>query len=144
MATRYHDDEEASLRAFRNGWFYPGDVGHFGEQGDLRFDGRLDEMMMLASINIFPAEIERFAETLPGVRECAAFSIKSGEFGDVPLLAVVSDGTTGAEALLAAARRALGLRAPRKVFLVDELPRTAEGKIRRADLRKLAEERAAA
>jgi acyl-coenzyme A synthetase/AMP-(fatty) acid ligase len=144
MATRYHDDDEATRSAFRNAWFYPGDMGHFGEEGHLRFDGRADDMIILMSINVFPSEIERVCETLPGVVECAAFSIKSGEFGDVPLLAVVSDGTTSPEAVLAAAKRILGLRAPRKVFFVEKLPRNAEGKIRRTELRRQVEERAAA
>ena len=138
MATHYHDDDVANAAAFRNGWFYSGDIGHLGEAGDLRFDGRADDMMILASINIFPAEIERVVEQLPGVVECAAFAMKSGEFGDVPLLAVVTDGTLRSESILAEARRALGLRAPRKVFIVDKLPRNSAGKLQRNLLRDIA------
>jgi acyl-coenzyme A synthetase/AMP-(fatty) acid ligase len=144
MATHYHDDDEATRHGFRDGWFYPGDMGHFTQDGALCFDGRGDDMMMLASINIFPSEIESIGEVLPGVTECAAFSIKSGEFGDVPLLAVISDGTTTPEAVLAAMKRALGVRAPRRVIFVDELPRSAEGKVQRMELRKLVQQRAAA
>ena len=141
MATHYYDDEQATASAFRGGWFYPGDVGHLGSGGDLRFDGRADDMMVLSSINIFPAEIERVAETLHGVKECAAFSIKSAGFGDIPLLAVVNDGSTTANEVLAEARNALGLRAPRRVFFVGSLPRNAEGKVVRSELRRLFEQR---
>jgi acyl-coenzyme A synthetase/AMP-(fatty) acid ligase len=144
MAKHYYDDAEATLRAFRDGWFYPGDTAHFAETGELCFDGRGDDMMILASINIFPSEIEAAAEILQGVTECAAFSIRSGEFGDVPMLAVVSDGTTTPEALLASMRRTLGVRAPRRVIFVDALPRNAEGKIQRAELRRMFQTRAAA
>jgi long-chain acyl-CoA synthetase len=137
MATRYHDDDAANAQAFRGGWFYPGDAAHLGEEGDLRFDGRADDMMVLASINIFPSEIERAVEHLPGVVDCAAFAMSSEEFGDVPLLAVVTDGTVRSDQILAEARRTLGIRAPRKVFVMDELPRNAAGKVQRSTLRDL-------
>lgn len=134
MATRYHGDPEATARAFRDGWFYPGDVARFDAVGRLVFEGRADDMMNLASINVFPAEIERAVEGLPGVVEAAAFAMRSAEFGDVPMLAVVGDGDLRPEAILAHAKAALGLRAPRKVFVVDGLPRNAAGKVLREEL----------
>ncbi len=109
---RYHGDDAATAKSFRDGWFYPEDVGHLGEEGDLRFDGRTDEMMMLSSINIFPAEIESVAEKLPGVVDCAAFSIKSDEFGEIPLVAIVSDGSTTPGEILVGTRKALGTACP--------------------------------
>jgi acyl-CoA synthetase (AMP-forming)/AMP-acid ligase II len=135
MTTGYLDDEAATATAFRDGWFYPGDMGHRSEDGLLFLDGRSDDMMLLASINIFPAEIEHAMEALPGVVECAAFSMKSASFGDVPMLAAVVTGPIRAPDMLAYARSRLGLRAPRKIFLVDSLPRNRGGKIDRHALR---------
>lgn len=137
MPSTYHDDPAASARAFRDGWFYPGDMARRDNSGRLIFDGRSDDMMILASINIFPAEIERAVENLPGVIESAAFPMKSAEFGDVPMLAVVAGGGIAAQTILSHARQVLGLRAPRKIFLVDSLPRSREGKVLRAELQKL-------
>ncbi|MEX0852846.1 MAG: class I adenylate-forming enzyme family protein [Bauldia sp.] len=137
MATAYFDDPEATAEAFRHGWFYPGDVGRLTAEGLLLFDGRSDEMINLASINIFPAEVENTVAALPGVVECAMFSIRSRHFGDVPLLAVVSDRGLTAESILDYARQKLSLRAPRKVFLVDHLPRNVGGKIARSELLRL-------
>jgi acyl-coenzyme A synthetase/AMP-(fatty) acid ligase len=94
-------------------------------------------MMILASMNVFPAEIESVIESIPGVVECAAFAMKSTEFGDVPMVAVVAGGGLAAEAIRAHARETLGLRSPRKVFLVDALPRGREGKVRRSELARL-------
>jgi acyl-coenzyme A synthetase/AMP-(fatty) acid ligase len=131
MVTGYFGDEEATAKAFSAGWFYPGDVGHLSKDGLLFLDGRSDDMIILASINIFPAEIERVVESIPGVVECAAFSIKSGTFGDIPLLAAVVSDQVRAPDIAAFARKRLGLRAPRKVFLVDSLPRNSGGKIDR-------------
>jgi acyl-coenzyme A synthetase/AMP-(fatty) acid ligase len=141
MPHAYHDDEAATVKAFRGGWFYPGDMARREADGRLCFEGRADDMMILASINIFPAEIERAVEDLPGVVESAAFAMKSAEFGDIPMLAVVGR-DIAADAVLAHARRVLGLRAPRKVFMVDALPRGREGKVRRRELQKLLDPKA--
>jgi acyl-coenzyme A synthetase/AMP-(fatty) acid ligase len=137
MPALYWDDPEASARAFRDGWFYPGDMARRDRSGRLIFNGRSDDMMILASINVFPAEIEHVVEELPGVVECAAFAMKSEEFGDVPMVAVVANAGVAAEAIQAHARQILGLRAPRRVYLVDSLPRSREGKVRRSELTRL-------
>jgi long-chain acyl-CoA synthetase len=90
-------------------------------------------MMMLGTINIFPAEIERAAEGFPGLADCAAFALRSPTLGDIPALAAVetAPGALDTAALLAACRARLGLRAPRRVVVVPALPRTATGKVQR-------------
>ena len=138
MVGAYFDDPVASAKAFRNGWFYPGDAGRVSQDGLLYFAGRADDMFILASINIFPAEIERVVEGLPAVRECAAFAVKSRDFGDIPLVAVVPQAPITADEVLAHAKSRLGLKAPRKVFVVDALPLTGQGKVDRAALQAMA------
>ena len=138
MAEGYFDDAAATAKAFRGGWFYPGDAGHFTADGLLCFAGRSDDMLILGTINIFPSEIERAVESLPQVRECAVFSVKSRDFGDIPLVAVVPSAPITADDILAYAKGKLGLKAPRRVYLVDALPRTVLGKIDRSALQSLA------
>lgn len=133
-ATSYLDDEEASARIFRDGWFQPGDIGSMTPDGQLIFAGRGDDMMILNSINIFPAEIEAVAERFPGVLECAAFPVRSATYGDIPMLAAVAEPGLDTAALLAWCRQRLGTRAPRKIFLVPALPRNAVGKVLRLEL----------
>ena len=53
--------------------------------GTLRIAGRGDDMMILGTLNIFPAEIERAAEGFRGVVECAAFPLRSAVHGDIPM-----------------------------------------------------------
>jgi acyl-CoA synthetase (AMP-forming)/AMP-acid ligase II len=139
MAQGYIDDREAEARAFRDGWFQPGDRGRVEADGTLVFAGRDSEMMILGTINIFPAEIERAAEGFPGVADCAAFALPSGTLGDIPALAVVetAPGAVDIAALAAACRARLGLRAPRRVVVVAALPRTATGKVQRDRLAAL-------
>ena len=134
IATGYLDDAEASARVFRDGWFQPGDVGRMNPAGELVFLGRGDDMMILNSINIFPAEIERVAEEFPGVIECAAFPVRSSVYGDIPVLAVVARADFPTQSLASWCRQRLGSRAPRKVILLDALPRNTLGKVLRREL----------
>jgi acyl-coenzyme A synthetase/AMP-(fatty) acid ligase len=140
-AKRYLFDDELNVRHFRDGWFYPGDIGCVTDDGMLIFYGRADDMMIMGSINIFPAEIESIARTCPGIDECAAFPIKSGMYGAIPALAVVSNENLDIDDVLTCCRKVLGIRAPRKIFQVNEIPRNAQGKVLRLELARIAEMR---
>lgn len=131
VARGYHDDPEATALHFRDGWYYTGDAGRLDERGRLRLLGRRDDMMSLNGINIFPAEIERVLEAHPGVKTAAAFPIRSPIHGDIPAAAVElrTPGAVDAAEIVRYAREHLGERAPRKVVVVDALPRNAAGKV---------------
>lgn len=134
MASFYLGDEELTARMFRDGWFVGGDRGALTDDGVLVFGGRADDMMILNSINIFPAEIEKVAEHFPGVIECAAFPMRSPVHGDIPMLAVVGADGCDLRALMSYCRERLGIRAPRKVIGLPEIPRNAQGKVVRREL----------
>jgi acyl-CoA synthetase (AMP-forming)/AMP-acid ligase II len=93
-------------------------------------------MMNLNSIKIFPAEIERVLEEHPAVRAAAAFAKSSAAYGDIPVAAVElhHSAKVGVEELMARARESLGVRAPRRIIVVDTLPRSATGKILKHEL----------
>ena len=131
MATAYYDDAAETARRFRDGWFHPGDIASLRADGQLVIHGRADDMMILNGINIFPAEIEATLEGHPAVANAAALPIRSATHGDIPVAAVElhpGAAATGDE-LLAYARARLGLRAPRRVLVLDALPRSAIGKV---------------
>lgn len=138
MATSYFDDPELSMVAFEGGWYFPGDIGEFTPDGQLIYRGRQDDMMNLNSLKLFPSEIEQAMAEFPGIVDCAAFPLRSPVHGDIPMLAVVADTALDVRALLEFGRERLGLRAPRKIFPVDRLPRNAAGKIVIAELQSLA------
>lgn len=131
IVTGYHDDAEQGTLRFRDGWFWPGDIGYLRDDGSLVLKGRADEMMILNGINIFPSEIERTLETHPAVRAAAATGLKSAAHGEIPVAAVevVQDVTT--MELMTFARERLALRAPRRIVIVPRLPRTDQGKLLR-------------
>jgi long-chain acyl-CoA synthetase len=136
MVDAYVDDDEATARHFRDGWFHLGDSGALTADGVLRFLGRVDDMMSLNGINVFPSEIERVLESHPAVRGSAAFPIASARLGQIPAAAVELRDDARAEPgeLLAWARERLGVRAPRRIDVVDALPRSAVGKVLKGEL----------
>lgn len=138
MAPGYLDDERATAAHFRDGWFRPGDLASFTPGGELIVHGRADDVMNLNGIKIAPVEIERALERHPAVKAVAAFPLRSAVHGEIPVVAVelAQDARADERELQRFAREALGLRAPRRVMIVEALPATLQGKV---DLRRLAE-----
>ena len=136
MPQGYHDDPAASAQGFRDGWFYPGDLGRLDAEGHLFHLGRADGMMLVNGINIYPAEIEQAMVLHPAVREAVAMPLKHPVAHDLPVCAVVAQqGRDISESeLLAFARRQLGTHRPQRVAVLPAIPRDEHGKVRRKAL----------
>lgn len=136
MATAYVGDAAETARRFRDGWFLPGDLASLTTDGMLRIHGRTDDLMILNTIKIVPAEIERALELHPSVLEAAAFPIASSLHGQIPAAAVTLRGAARCDAgeLLDFVRDRLGVRSPRRIAILAELPRNAQGKVLRREL----------
>lgn len=139
MAHSYVGDEASSARFFRDGRFVPGDRVSIGRDGHIVVHGRSDDMMILNGVNIFPLEIERALEAHPAVAHAAALPLASRVHGQIPVAAVElkADGRCDPDELLLLARAKLGLRAPRRIVIVDALPRNAIGKVLKRELAPL-------
>ena len=136
MATAYIDAPSETKKSFVDGWLYPGDIGRFRSDGCLIVEGRGDDMIILNGINIFPQEIERVLQLHPAVRAAAAVALPSAVHGQIPVAAVELERENAIEApgLMDFARERLGLRAPRRIVILDALPRTLEGKVLRREV----------
>ncbi|MEO8487340.1 MAG: class I adenylate-forming enzyme family protein [Betaproteobacteria bacterium] len=143
MIDGYYRNSAATARNFRDGWFHTSDLGSFSPRGSLCLHGRSDDVMNLNGIKIYPSEIERALERDPAVRTAAAFALHSDLHGHIPVAAVEWQGDARPDAgvLLSHVRAELGVRAPRKIVVVDALPRTATGKVALRELPALAEKR---
>lgn len=130
---------------FRDGWFYPGDLAMWSEDGQLFHCGRADQMMIMNGINIYPAEIERVLEQHPTVRDVVAFPLKHPTAQEIPVCAVVlnSGGISSRGDLSTFARERLGARSPRFIAMLDDIPRNEQGKPKRSELLRLVEEQLA-
>jgi acyl-coenzyme A synthetase/AMP-(fatty) acid ligase len=129
MPAGYIDNPEATAQAFRDGWYYPGDLGLLTPDGVLYFKGRADDLMNFDGIKIYPSDIEEALASHPAVAEAAAFPIASATHQDVPAAAVVLRAEVSQEAIIAWCRERLGSRAPCVIAVVKELPRNAAGKV---------------
>ena len=129
-ATAYYRDAEASAEAFRQGWFYPGDLASLDAEGFVRLRGRQKDMIIRAGINIHPADIEAALNAHPAVAESAVLGWPSREFGEEIAAFVRLSAPCDPEALLKYACANLPRsKWPRAVLVIDELPRNSGGKV---------------
>ncbi len=120
-----------------DGLLSTGDLGHFDAAGRLFVDGRDDDMIVSGGENVFPIEVENLVEAMPGVDEVAAVGVPDEEFGQrLRLYVVLAPGATlDSDAIRAHVRENLArFKVPREVVFLDELPRTATGKVYRPHL----------
>ena len=142
LMSGYWDDPAATDAAFIDGWLLTGDLATVDSGGYITIVGRSKEVIISGGVNIYPAQLERVIGAHPAVEEVAVFGVPDPDWGEVPAAAVrLHPGATLTAAKISELVAAeLGRRSqPRRVILVDDLPRTATGKIRRADLSSLLE-----
>jgi acyl-coenzyme A synthetase/AMP-(fatty) acid ligase len=135
----YRGNDDATRQSFAEGWFTPGDLGRFTEDGELIYCGRADHMMIMNGINIYPAEIERVMTSHPEVLDAAAVPVRHMVHQDIPVCAVTlkpGAPTTGQDLLLWASEQ-LGAHRPHRVLVLEQIPRNHEGKLVRAELAAL-------
>lgn len=132
----YLEDQEATQRAFRDGWFYPGDLGRLNADGSLDYCGRADHMMILNGTNIYPAEIEQVMSRHPSVRDAAVMPVRHHWHQDLPVCVVslFKDAQVSEQCLMDFATEQLAWRRPRYLLIADEIPRTDQGKLLRKEL----------
>jgi acyl-coenzyme A synthetase/AMP-(fatty) acid ligase len=132
-------DPEEQARAFRGGWFYPGDLATKNEDDLLYLKGRADDVMNFDGILVGPSEIESVVRQHPGVIEAAAFAVPSLEHQDVPAVAIVASQPLPIDELSRFCNDRLGVRAPRFFMQVGEIPKNPMGKVLRRRLSELAQ-----
>ncbi|MFA1541906.1 FadD3 family acyl-CoA ligase [Actinomadura monticuli] len=140
----YLDDPaatEAVLSA--DGWLRTGDLGRFDEHGCLRIAGRSKDMFIVGGFNAYPAEIEAMLLEHPDVRQAAVIGVPDARLGQVGMAFVVPRSPAlDAAGLIAWCRdRMANYKVPRLVELIDELPLTESGKVRKNALEARAADR---
>lgn len=121
--------EPGQSGAFRDGWFYPGDVATIDDDGLVFLKGRSDDVMNFDGIMVGPAEIESVLRQHPAVKEVAAFALPSQDHQDIPAVAVVSDGPLPIRDLQHYCTQRLGVRSPRVFLRFKEIPKNPMGKV---------------
>src|SRR5207237_9530415 len=138
----YYRDPEPTRAAFDDeGFFVTGDLGALGDDGRVRFRGRLKEMIKTGGINVAPLEVESVLLSHPAVKQAYVVGLADRGRGEVAAAAVeLREGVTAtAETLTAFCRERLAsYKVPARIVFrrADEFARTATGKVQKPRLRE--------
>lgn len=130
----YKGSPEANEAAFRFGWFHTGDIGVADEEGYLRLVGRIKELINRGGEKISPIEVDAVLLDHPAVKQAVSFGVPDDKYGEEINCAVIprEGSAIGEDDVVAHCRRNLAsFKVPKKVFVTDDLPKTATGKIQR-------------
>jgi acyl-CoA synthetase (AMP-forming)/AMP-acid ligase II len=131
----YEGNAEANLSSFTNSWFRTGDQGYLDDDGYLMLVGRLKELINRGGEKISPREIDEALLTHAAVAEAVCFGKPDRVYGEEVVAAVVLRDTTNEKDLIAHCRTSLSdFKCPKKIYIVDAIPRTATGKIQRRNV----------
>lgn len=124
--------------AFRDGFFYPGDLGEFDAEGYLYLRGRCKDVINRGGVNVYPSDIESVVLQFPGVSDAAVVGVPSQEFGEDIVVAVVAQDVLDVEALRSHCKTQLApYKQPSFVLQFDELPKAGIGKISKPALKAM-------
>jgi len=140
----YYNNPDANAKAFRDGWFRTGDLGHVDEEGYLYITGRASDMYISGGSNVYPREIEERILTHPAVAEVAILGVPDRTWGEVGVAVCVRrpQAEVGESELLAWMEgKVARYKIPKRVFFWEALPRSAYGKITKKDIRAELESR---
>ncbi len=133
MIRGYVNDTEATAHSFRDGWFYPGDFGYWGERGQLVVIGRLGDVINSGGIKINALEIDETLQEVEGILDAMCFEYSSEQDGTLEIVAFVkyapgTDSIAVSRAAEEACRTRLGaLRTPARFVKIETIPRAHDG-----------------
>ncbi|TWH00113.1 acyl-CoA synthetase (AMP-forming)/AMP-acid ligase II [Mesorhizobium sp. J18] len=140
----YYDNPEANRKAFRNGWFRTGDLGHMDENGFVYITGRASDMYISGGSNIYPREIEEKILLHPDVSETAVLGMPDPVWGEVGVAVCVlrpSAVLDPADLRAWLESKIARYKLPKLFVFWDEMPKSAYGKIAKKMIREELERR---
>jgi len=140
----YYNNPEANAKSFRDGWFRTGDLGYVDAQGYLFITGRESDMYISGGSNIYPREIEEKILTHDAVSETAVLGVPDPVWGEAGIAVCVlrSGAQVTPEALQAWLKPQIsGYKMPKRFVILDEMPKSAYGKITKKMIRETLEQR---
>ena len=135
----YHDNPAANAKAFRDGWFRTGDLGHLDAEGFLFITGRASDMYISGGSNVYPREIEEVVLTHPEILEVAVLGVPDAVWGEIGVAVAVlrPEGTLDEAGLLSWLEgRVARYKQPRRAFFLPDLPKSAYGKVTKNTIRQ--------
>lgn len=130
--------EKTSAEFRDDGWFITGDMAVMDKEGRISLVGRAKDLIISGGYNIYPKEIECEIDEIPGVKESAVIGVPHPDFGEGVVAVVVPDGSRDlkeADIIDPLQQRLARFKQPRRIYLVEALPRNTMGKVQKAQLR---------
>ena len=138
----YFDAPEETKKAIdEDGWLHTGDIGTLDERGNIRITDRLKDMFIVGGFNAYPAEIENTLLKMPGLGEVAVIGVPDERLGEVGMAFVVpapGESLTADRVIAWSRDNMANFKVPRRVEILDALPRNATGKVLKFELRERA------
>jgi thioesterase domain-containing protein len=133
----YENNSEANKKAFTNGWFRTGDQGYLGEDDYLVITNRIKEIINRGGEKISPREVDEVLLSHPSVAQAVTFAVPDPKLGeDVGAAVVLRESATASEWEIQrfVASRLADFKVPRRIVILDEIPKGSTGKIQRIGL----------
>lgn len=134
----YFEDPEQTAATFAYGWHHTGDIGQVDEDGYLYLVDRKKDMIITGGFNVYPGEVEQAIWQYPGVLDCAVVGAPDDKWGErvVAIVQAKEGEQVDPDALQKHLREKLGgVKAPKDIFVWDQLPRSANGKVLKREIR---------
>ena len=144
MSQGYYKKPDESAEAFRDGWFHTGDIGYMDDEGYLYIVDRKTDMIIAGGYNVYPREIDEVLYEHPKVKEACAVGLPDRYRGEtVKAFIVLREGEslTESEVVAYCRENMAAYKVPKTIEFMDELPKSAIGKVLRRKLREIEMER---
>ena len=138
MMNGYYRMPEETAGTIVDGWLHTGDVGYLDPRGFLFIKDRLRDVIISGGFNIYPIEVEAALFRHPAVRECVVFGVPDDRWGEAveAALELAPGAEADEEAIIAFAKELVGsVKAPKRIHISPDLPRSPVGKVVRAEAR---------
>ena len=137
----YHKNPEANKAIRLNEWQLTGDIGILDENGFLSLTDRKGDMIISGGFNVYPGEIEQLIWGIPTIKDCAVIGLPDEKWGEqVTAVIELKDPNIvpDEDEIIQLCKKKLGsVKAPKKIIILDELPRSPVGKVLKKDLRAI-------
>ena len=133
----YDNNPSANAKAFTDGWFRTGDQGRLDDEGYLFLTGRLKEIIIRGGEKISPLEVDVVLLDHPGIAQVCTFGIPHDKLGEEVGAVVVprpGESVTEADVRAFASARLAAFKVPRRVLVMEDIPKGATGKVQRIGL----------
>jgi long-chain acyl-CoA synthetase len=136
----YWNDESATSASFQDGWFHSGDIGFVDQEGFVHVVDRMKDVVIRGGENVYCTEVEAVLHEHPGVAEVAIIGLDEESLGERVCAVVVP--RPGADVDLTGLRafastQLAAFKCPEALYVIDDLPRTATGKMAKNEIRDL-------